>query len=260
LTLEALLDHLQGLAAEQPLLMVHEDVHWIDPTTHELLSLAIDRIPRLPVLLLITFRPQFFPPWSGQPHVSSLALSRLARHDRALMVDRVVGDKSLPAEVVAQIVAKTDGVPLFIEELTKTVLESGLLEDAGDHYECTDLLPPLAIPATLHASLMARLDRLAPVKEIAQLGAAIGQEFPHALLAAVAGRPETELRAALDQLSSSELIFCRGSPPHAVYTFKHTMVQEVAYQSLLKSRRQQLHARIARVLQEQFPQIALHPT
>ena len=188
--------------------------------------------------------------------MSSLTLTRLGRRDGALMVNQVVGAKALPGEVSEQIVAKTDGVPLFVEELTKTVLESGLLTDAGDHYELAGPVPPLAIPATLQDSLMARLDRLAPVKEVAQLGAEIGSEFPHALLAAVANRPETTLHAALDQLVSSELIFCRGIPPHAVYTFKHTMVQDVAYQSLLKSRRQQLHARIAGVLQERFPETA----
>ena len=189
-TLEVLVDQLAGLAAEQPVLLTYEDVHWIDPTTQELLGLAIERIQRLPVLLLITFRPEFTPPWSGQPHVSALALTRLGRREGAAMVDRVVGDKALPDEVAAQIVAKTDGVPLFVEELTKTVLESGLLEDAGDHYELAGPLPPLAIPATLHDSLLARLDRLAPVKEIAQIGAALGREFSHALLAAVADRPE----------------------------------------------------------------------
>jgi predicted ATPase len=256
LTLEALLEQLEGLAAEQPVLVVHEDVHWIDPTTQDLLGLAIARIPRLSVLLLITFRPEFSPPWSGQPHVSALTLSRLDRRDGALMVHRVVGEKPLPAEVSTQLVAKTDGVPLFVEELTKTVLESGLLKDAGDRYELTGPLPPLAIPATLHDSLMARLDRLAPVKQIAQLGAVIGHEFSHALLATVADLPEDQLGSALDQLVASELVFGRGVPPDATYTFKHALVQDVAYQSLLKSRREQLHARIAGVLEERFPETA----
>ena len=256
LTLEALLDQLEGLSAKQPVLVVHEDVHWIDPTTQELLGLAIERIPSLPVLLLITFRPDFTPPWAGQPHVNALALTRLGRRDGAAMVDRVVGAKALPAEVSAQIVAKTDGVPLFVEELTKTVLESGLLTDAGDHYELSGPLPPLAIPATLHDSLMARLDRLAPVKEIAQLGAVIGHEFSQELLAAVVDWPEDQLCPALDQLVASELVFRRGVPPDAVYSFKHTMVQDVAYQSLLRSRREQLHSRIAQVLEERFPETA----
>jgi class 3 adenylate cyclase/predicted ATPase len=255
-TLEALVDQLEGLAAEQPVLVVHEDVHWIDPTTQELLSLAIERILRLPILLLITFRPEFVPPWSGQPHVSSVALTRLGGRDGALMVDRVVGERSLPAEVIAQIVGKADGVPLFVEELTKAVLESGLLVDAGDHYELSGPLPPLAIPTTLHDSLLARLDHLAPVKEVAQIGAAIGREFSHALLAAVTDRPEDQLRDTLDQLVSSELVFRRDTPPEATYSFKHALVQDAAYGTLLKSRRQHLHARIAQVLEEQFPEIA----
>jgi predicted ATPase len=192
----------------------------------------------------------------GAAHVSSLALTRLGRRDGALMVDRLVGAKALPADVSEQIVAKTDGVPLLVEELTKTVLESGLLTDAGDHYELGGPLPPLAIPATLHDSLMARLDRLAPVKEIAQLGAVIGREFSQELLVAIADRSEDQLRSALDRLVASELVFRRGVPPDVVCTFKHTMVQDVAYQSLLRPRREQLHARIARVLEEQFPETA----
>jgi predicted ATPase len=172
------------------------------------------------------------------------------------MVDRVVGGKALPVEVSAQIVAKTDGVPLFVEELTKAVLESGLLEDQGDRYELAGPLPPLAIPSTLHDSLLARLDRLGPVKEVAQTAACIGRDFSHGLLAAVADRPEAELQVALDQLLESELIFRRGIPPEATYSFKHVLVQDVAYGTLLKSRRQQLHARIARALEERFPETA----
>ena len=167
----------------------------------------------------------------------------------------MVKDKALPDEVAAQIVAKTDGVPLFVEELTKTVLESGLLKDAGDHYELAGPLPPLAMPSTLHDSLLARLDRLAPVKEIAQIGAALGREFSHGLLAAVAGRPEAELQAALDQLVAAELVYRRGAAPDVVYSFKHALVQDAAYGTLLKSRRQHLHARIAQVMEEQFPEL-----
>ena len=176
-TLQALVDQLAGLAAQQPVLALYEDVHWIDPSTLELLGLVIERIRQLPVLVLITFRPEFQPPWTGQAHVTTLTMSRLGRRQGADLVARVTGDKPLPAEVVEQIVARTDGVPLFVEELTKTVLESGLLADAGDHYELSGPLPPLAIPTTLHDSLMARLDRLAPVKEVAQIGAVIGREF-----------------------------------------------------------------------------------
>ena len=254
LTLEALVEQLDGLAAEAPVLLAYEDVHWSDPTTQELLALTIERVQRQPVLLLITCRPEFSPPWPSQPHVSALALSRLGRREGAALVERVVKDKPLPEEVAAQIVAKTDGVPLFVEELTKTVLESGLLKDAGDHYQLAGPLTPLALPSTLHDSLLARLDRLAPVKEIAQIGAALGREFPHGLLAAVAGRPEAELQAALDQLVAAELVYRRGAAPDVTYTFKHALVQDAAYGTLLKSRRQQLHARIVKVLEQQFPE------
>jgi class 3 adenylate cyclase/predicted ATPase len=254
LTLAALVEQLEGLAAARAVLLAYEDVHWIDPTTQELLGLTIERIQRLPVLLLITFRPEFTPPWPSQPHVSVLALSRLGRRDGAALVDRVVGAKALPDEVAAQIVTKTDGVPLFVEELTKTVLESGLLRDAGNRYELSGPLPPLAIPSTLHDSLLARLDRLAPVKDIAQIGAVLGREFSHALLAAVADGPEMELQAALDQLVAAELVFRRGAPPDVTYSFKHALVQDAAYGTLLKSRRQHLHARIAKALEKQFPE------
>ena len=255
LTLATLVEQLEGLAAAQPVLLTYEDMHWSDPTTQELLGLTIERLQRLPVLLLITYRPEFSPPWPSQPHVSALAISRLGRRDGAALIERIVRDKALPGEVTAQIVAKTDGVPLFVEELTKTVLESGLLKDAGDHYELAGPLPPLALPSTLHDSLLARLDRLAPVKEIAQIGAALGREFSHGLLAAVAGRPETELQAVLDQLVAAELVYRRGTAPDVTYSFKHALVQDAAYGTLLKSRRQHLHARIAQVMEEQFPEI-----
>ena len=240
-TLQALVDQLAGLAAQQPVLALYEDVHWIDPSTLELLGLVIERIRQLPVLVLITFRPEFQPPWTGQAHVTTLTMSRLGRRQGADLVARVTGDKPLPAEIVEQIVARTDGVPLFVEELTKTVLESGLLADAGDRYELSGPLPPLAIPTTLHDSLMARLDRLAPVKEVAQIGAVIGREFSHELLAAVSPLSEAELSAALDQLVSSELVFRRGTPPEATYTFKHALVQDAAYQSLLTDPTHRLH-------------------
>jgi predicted ATPase/class 3 adenylate cyclase len=255
LTLAALVEQLERLAAAQPVLLAYEDVHWSDPTTQELLGLTIERLQRLPVLLLITYRPEFSPPWPSQPHVSALALSRLGRREGAALVERVVGDKALPDEVAAQIVAKTDGVPLFVEELTKTVLESGLLKDAGDHYELAGPQPPLALPSTLHDSLLARLDRLAAVKEIAQIGAALGREFSHGLLAAVADRPQAELQAVLDQLVAAELVYRRGTAPDVTYSFKHALVQDAAYGTLLKSRRQHLHARIAQVMEEQFPEI-----
>jgi class 3 adenylate cyclase/predicted ATPase len=255
-TLDVLVDQLAGLAAEQPVLVVYEDVHWVDPTTLELLDLTIERVRRLPVLLLMTFRPEFKPPWTGLPHVSALALTRLGRRQGAALVKRMTGGKALPAEVAEQIAAKTDGVPLFVEELTKAVLESGLLRDEGDRYALAGPLPPLAIPATLQDSLLARLDRLAPVKEVAQVGAAIGREFAYELLAAVAPLPDDRLREALDQLVGAELVFRRGTPPEASYSFKHALVQDAAYGTLLKSKRRQIHAHIAAALEERFPEAA----
>ena len=210
-TFDALLEQLEGLAAREPVLMILEDAQWIDPTTTELFGRVIDRVRHLPVLLVISLRPEFTPPWTGFTHLTALTLNRLGQRQGAAIIERLTGGKTLPEEVMAQILAKTDGVPLFVEELTKTVLESGLLRDGGDHLELSGPLPPLAIPTTLHNSLMARLDRLAPVKEVAQIGAAIGREFSHELLAAVADLPEVELRAALDQLAQAELILRRDS-------------------------------------------------
>jgi class 3 adenylate cyclase/predicted ATPase len=251
-TLRALVDQLAGLAAQQPVLALYEDVHWIDPSTLELLDLVIERIRQLPVLVLVTFRPEFQPPWAGQAHMTTLTMSRLGRRQGADLVARVTGNKPLPAVVVEQIVARTDGVPLFVEELTKTVLESGLLADAGDHYELSGPLPPRSIPTTLHDSLIARLDRSAPVKEVAQIGAVIGREFSHKLLGAVSPMAADQLGDALEQLVQSELVFRRGEAPEATYNFKHALVQDAAYQSLLKSKRQELHARIAQALEQQF--------
>ncbi len=250
--LQALVDHLVGLAEQQPVLALFEDVHWVDPSTLEFLGLVIERVQRLPVLILITFRPEFQPPWAGQAHLTTLSMNRLGRRQGAELIAQITGDKPLPVEIVEQIVARTDGVPLFVEELTKTVLESGLLVDAGDHYELNGPLPPLAIPTTLHDSLMARLDRLAQVKEVAQIGAVIGREFSRELLAAVATTSTSQLDHALQQLVRSELVFRRGIGPEAVYSFKHALVQDAAYQSLLRSKRQHLHARIAQLLEERF--------
>jgi predicted ATPase len=255
-TFQALLEQLAGLAVRQPVLSLYEDVHWIDPTMLELLGRVVDRVQRIPVLAVITFRPEFIPPWKGHGHVTALSLSRLGRRQGAAMVGRVTAGKSLPAEVLEQILAKTDGVPLFVEELTKTVIESGLLRDQGDCYELAGPLPPLAIPATLQDSLMARLGRLAPVKELAQMAACIGREFSHELLRAVSSLSDSALRDALAQLLDAELVFRRGAPPDARYSFKHALVQDVARESLLKSKRQQIHARIATVLEERFPAVA----
>ena len=255
-TLSALLDQMEGLARQTPLLMLFEDAHWADATSLELLNLAIERVRRLPILLLITFRPEFEAPWKGLPDVATVALGRLDHGEAELMIERVTGGRRLPAEVTAQIVIKTDGVPLFLEELTKNVLESGLLIEDGDCYRLDGPLPPLAIPSTLQDSLMARLDRLGSVKEIAQIGAAIGREFSYALLNAVVGRDEISLQAALAQLEDAELLFRSGAAPDMRYSFKHALVQDTAYESLLKSRRQLLHQRIALTLEQRFPALA----
>jgi class 3 adenylate cyclase len=257
-TLEVLLEQLDSLARKRPVLAVYEDVHWIDPSTRELLDLVVERAQRLPVLVLITFRPEFSPPWLGYPHLATLTLNRLGRPQGEELVHELTGAKTLPKEVRELILAKTDGVPLFVEELIKTVLESGLLADAGDHYELSGPLLPPEIPATLQDSLMARLDRLASVKEVAQIGAVIGREFSYELLAAVAPISGAQLAAALDQLVGSELVSRRGEPPDATYSFKHALVQDAAYQSLLKSKRQQLHGRIGTVLEERFPETIEH--
>jgi predicted ATPase len=244
-TFAALLAQLDGLAAREPVLLIFEDVHWIDPTSRELLTVTLERVPRLRVLLLITARPEFTPPWPGHAHVTTLLLTRLSRRDGAALIERVTAGKTLPEEVMNQILARTDGVPLFVEELTKTVLETGLLQERDGHYVLNRPLPSMAIPMTLHASLMARLDRLAPVREVAQIGAVVGREFSYELLNAVAGLPIERLEEALGQLVRSELVFCRGEVPHAVYTFKHTLVRDAAYSGLLKSRRAEVHAAIA---------------
>jgi class 3 adenylate cyclase/predicted ATPase len=255
-TLGALLAQLAGLAAERPVLAVYEDVHWADPSTLELLEQVIKRVQRLPVLVLITCRLEFKPPWHAQTHLTSLTLNRLSRKRGTAMVAELTGGKALPPEVLVQILQKTDGVPLFVEELTKTVLESGLLSDAGMRYELAGPLPPLAIPATLQDSLMARLDRLVPVKEVAQVAACIGREFGYELLAAVAPLDEAELQDALRQLAEAGLVFGQGVPPQASYVFKHALVRDAAYESLLKSKRQALHARIVGALQRMFHETA----
>jgi class 3 adenylate cyclase/tetratricopeptide (TPR) repeat protein len=255
-TLTALLAHMERLAAQQPMLVVYEDVHWIDPTTLELLTLTIERVQHLPVLLVVTARPEFTPPWPSYAHVTHIELGRIGRDEGASLIAQVTAGKALPGEVLQQILARTDGVPLFIEELTKAVVESGALTDAGDRYTVAGPSPALAIPTSLNASLLARLDRLAPVREVAQIGAALGRQFSHALISAVAPMPQPQLDDALAQLLHAELIFRRGTPPDAEYTFKHALVQDAAYGTLLRDRRQQLHGRIAATLEQQFPEIA----
>jgi tetratricopeptide (TPR) repeat protein len=236
---------------------VYEDMHWSDPTTRESLDLLIDRVPTLRALAIITFRLEFTPPWVGHPHVTMLNLNRLPPRRRAEMIMQVTGGKALPREIADQIVERTDGVPLFIEELTKAVVESGILIETADRYAVTGPVAPLAIPTTLHASLLARLDRLAAAREVAQLAAGLGRQFSHELISAVATMPKQQLDDALAQLVHAEMIFRRGTPPDAEYTFKHALVQDAAYGTLLRSQRQQLHARIAATLEDQFPEVVV---
>jgi predicted ATPase len=250
---EALLNQLEAEARQRPVLMVFEDAHWIDPTTRELLDLTVDRVRHLPVLLVITFRPEFQPPWGGRAQVASVALNRLGERDGEALVQTLAGNAALAPEIVAEIVARTDGVPLFVEELTKAVLESAAQGDRVAAVLATTSLAALSVPATLHASLMARLDRLGAIpKEIAQIGAVLGREFAYELIEPVAQRPEKELQAGLDQLGDAGLLFCRGAPPHATYLFKHALVQDAAYSTLLRGRRQELHARVAAALEAHF--------
>jgi TOMM system kinase/cyclase fusion protein len=254
-TLHAILTILLRRAAQQPVLFVMEDLHWVDPTTLELLSLLVDQGPTARILALFTCRPDFSPPWTGRSHVTQVMLSRLPRRQAAEMIDRVAHRKALPPEVVEQVVGKTDGVPLFVEELTKMVLESGLLQEREARYVLTGPLPPLAIPATLHDSLMARLDRLATVKGLAQLGATLGREFAYDLLQAVSPWDEGTLQQGLHQLVAAEFLYQQGLPPQATYRFKHALIQDASYQSLLRSTRQQYHQRIAEVLKARFPEL-----
>jgi tetratricopeptide (TPR) repeat protein len=253
-TLEALVFQMETLARQNPVLMIFEDAHWTDPTTLELFGRLVDRIRTLRVLLLVTFRSEFQAPWVGRPYVTALTINRLAEREISAMIDRVVGNKLLPANVRQDIIERTDGIPLFVEETTKAVLEAGS-EGAAQRTAAAIPSPTLAVPASLQASLMARLDRLGPAREIAQIGAAIGREFSHALLAAVVHKPEVELASALDRLMAAALLFRHGVPPHAAYLFKHALVQEAAYSSLLREPRRALHARIADTLQSSFTEM-----
>ena len=251
-TLEALVDWLTSLAAKTPVLFVLEDAHWIDPTTNELCEMLAESIRSVPILVVITARPAFNASWIGRAHTTALTLNHLGRGQGMSMVRHLTGGKGLPSEVLEQILAKTDGVPLFVEELTKAVIESGLVTDTGDDYVLSGSIRDLAIPASLHDSLIARLDRIPESREIAQVAACIGREFDYPLLAAVTDRPEADLQLVLDRLVEVGLVFRRGSGPGARYSFKHALVRDAAYDSLLRSRRRQLHAHIAQVLTEQF--------
>jgi hypothetical protein len=254
-TLEALGSQVEALSRSTPVLMIFEDAHWTDPTSLETISRIVDRLRTLRVLLIVTFRPEFDPPWIGRPYVTALSVNRLAQRDIEIMIDGVIGNKLIPATIRQDIIERTDGVPLFVEEMTKSVLEAGSEKEE----RLTAAAVPsaaLAVPASLHASLMARLDRLGPAKEIAQIGAAIGRELSHTLLDAVVRKPEAELQSALDRLIAAGLLFRQGVPPHASYLFKHALVQDAAYGTLLREPRRALHARIAETLESQFGDIA----
>jgi class 3 adenylate cyclase/tetratricopeptide (TPR) repeat protein len=250
-TMEALLAQIEALARSEPVLMIFEDAHWTDPTSLELVGRILERIVALRVLLLITFRPEFEPPWIGLPHVTALTINRLGRRDIDAIIDRIVGNKLLPPDLREEMIDRTDGIPLFVEEMTKAILEAES-EDEARRTAAAIPSPRLAIPATLHASLMARLDRLGPAKEVAQIGSAIGREFSHPLIEAVAGKSEAELEIALDRLITAGLLFRQGVPPHANYLFKHALVQDAAYSTLLREHRRALHANIAETLETRF--------
>jgi class 3 adenylate cyclase len=254
-TLKALVSQTEVLTRQGPVLMIFEDAHWTDPTSLEVFSRVVDRVTTLPVVLIVTFRPEFEPPWIGRPHVTALTLNRLGQREVSSMIDEVVGNKLLPASLRQDIIERTDGIPLFIEEMTKAVLEA---ENEGAAQQTVAAVPSpvVAVPASLHASLMARLDRLGPAKEVAQIGAVIGREFPHELLASVAPKSATELALALDRLIAAGLLFRQGEPPHATYLFNHALVQDAAYGTLLREPRRALHARIAEALESQFADVA----
>jgi predicted ATPase len=250
-TLEAFIAQVEALSRSEPVLMIFEDAHWTDPTSLELVGRIVERIVGLRVLLIITFRPEFQPPWIGLPQVTAVTINRLGRRDINAIIDRIVGNKFLPPSIREDMIDRSDGIPLFIEEMTKAVVEA---ENEEDAQKVTAAIPSarLEIPATLHASLMARLDRLGPAKELAQIGAAIGREFSHRLMEIIAGKSQVELETALHRLIDAGLLFRRGVPPDANYTFKHALVQDTAYSTLLREHRRALHAKIAQALETQF--------
>ncbi len=254
-TLEALTAQTEALSRANPILMIFEDVHWIDPTSLEALGRTVERLKTLGVLLIITYRPEFEPPWIGRPNVTVLSLNRFGEREVVAMIARVTGNKALPDSIRQDIIERTDGIPLFVEEMTRAVLEA---ESEGDARRTAAAVPSsvLAVPASLHASLMARLDRLGPAKEVAQIAAAIGREFPYPLLAAVVSKPEAALQSSLDRLVKAGLLFRQGMPPHVTYLFKHALVQDAAYGTLLRDPRLALHARIAEILESRFADVA----
>jgi predicted ATPase len=256
-TLQALTEQIEALARLNPGLMIFEDAHWADATSLELFDRVVNTLPRLRALLIVTFRSGFELPWVGRPYVTALTLNRLAEREVGAMIDGIIGNKTLSANLRQDIIERTDGVPLFVEEMTKAVLEAG---GEGAAMAAAVPSPALPVPASLYASLMARLDRLGPAKEVAQIGAAIGREFSYALLAAVARKPEAQLNAALDRLVAAGLVFRQGLRPDGEYLFKHGLVQDAAHGTLLREPRRALHARIAEALVSQFPDIVeRHP-
>jgi predicted ATPase len=254
-TQDALVAWLLEEATRQPVLAVWEDLHWADPTTLELLGLLVDQAPTAAMLHVLTFRPEFAPPWPTRSHLTPITLNRLECPQVEALIAHLAGGKALPAEVVAHIVAKTDGVPLYVEELTKMLLASDLLRADAEHYVLTGPLSAMAIPETLQDSLMARLDQLTTAKEVAQLGAVLGREFAYEMLGAISSQDETLVRDGLTRLVAAELLYQRGRPPRARYTFKHALIQDAAYASLLRSTRQQVHQRVAQLLEARFPEI-----
>jgi predicted ATPase len=254
-TMEALTAQIEALSHVNPILMIFEDVHWMDPTSLEALGRFLDRTRTLCALLVVTYRPEFQPPWSGQPHVTALTVNRLGQREISLLIEHITGNKRLPDELKQDIVERTDGVPLFVEEMTKAIVEAEG-EQSSERIIAAIPSPSVAVPASLHASLMARLDRLGPAKEVAQIAAVLGRNFSHDLLAAAARKEEAELQAALDGLLGAGLLFRQGIPPHATYLFKHGLVQDAAYSTLLRERRRLLHRRIAEILETQFPETA----
>ena len=255
-TIEALANRFSTLARRSPVLLLFEDMHWADPTTLDVMSVVVDAAPGTAMLVIMTYRPEFVPPWQGRGHVTSHSLTRLGKRQVMEIVDGVTGGAPLPDALLREIVEKTDGVPLFVEELTKAVVEAGFLEDSGDHFTLRGPLPPSSVPSTLQDSLVARLDRLAEVKNVAQVAAAIGREFSYELLAELSPLDDSLLQEALAQLEHAELIYRRGTPPDATYSFKHALVRDAAYGSLLKRRREELHTELAAVLEDRFPEMA----
>jgi predicted ATPase len=253
-TLDAIVAWLIETAERAPVLMAWEDLHWADPTTLE--TLLIEQAPTARLLVVATYRPELTPPWPQRSHMIPITLNRLERPDVETMVGHLAGDRPLPGEVVDHIVAKADGVPLYVEELTKAILGSGVLEARGDAYVLRGALAQLHIPATLQDSLMARLDRAPRLREVAQLGAVLGREFAYDMIRALAGIEEEMLQSGLGQLVADELLYQRGRPPRSRYLFKHALIQDAAYQSLLKRTRQQYHQQVAKLLEDRFPEVA----